>query len=91
MWHQSHVINFRERFCRHAPVNRAVVDAHNSLLSMRISRLRKEGVVERLSDGRDIICVVDFGASWEPIDVMEAMWIPHDCRRELLLWISARA
>jgi hypothetical protein len=52
-------------------VNGAIVAVHNQLLSMRISPLRKEGLVERLKNVSDMICAVDFGASREPIDDME--------------------
>jgi hypothetical protein len=55
---------------------------------MRISPLRKEELVEWLTNLNGRICAVDFGTSQEPINDMEPIWASHDCRHELLLWIS---
>jgi hypothetical protein len=73
MWHRNHAPCFPERFCDHAPVNRAVVDVHNQSLSMQISSLGTEGMVERLKNLRGTTCPLDFGTSREPIDDMEPM------------------
>jgi hypothetical protein len=83
MWHQTHIPSFQEEFYGQAPVNRAVVDVHNQSLSMR-----KEVLVERLTNLRGIICVVEFSTSLEPIDDIELMLVPDDCEHEFLLSIS---
>jgi hypothetical protein len=54
-------------------MSRAVIDVHNQSLSMRISPLRKECLVEPLKNVNGITCAVDFGTSLEPIDDMETM------------------
>jgi hypothetical protein len=59
-------------------VKRAVVDVHSQSLSMRISPLRKEGLVKRLMNVRGIIRAFDFGTNREPIDEKEPMWVPYD-------------
>jgi hypothetical protein len=76
----KHLSSFHERFFGHSPVNRAVVDVPNQSLSMRISPLQKEGLVEGLKNVLGIICVAAFGTSWEPIDGMEPFWVPHNCK-----------
>jgi hypothetical protein len=50
---------------------------------MPISPLQKEGLVQRLKNASGIIYVVDFGTSRKPIDNMEPMRVPHDCKHEL--------
>jgi hypothetical protein len=55
---------------------------------MRISSLRKEGLMERLMNVSGIMDAAGFGTSREPIDDMKFMLVPHDCKQELLPWIS---
>jgi hypothetical protein len=61
---------------------------NNQWISMQISPSWKETLVERLKNVSGIICIVDFGTSREPTDDMEPLWVPHDYKHELLLWIS---
>jgi hypothetical protein len=53
---------------------------HNELLSMRISPLQNKGLAERLRNLSGIMCAIDFATSREPGNVMEPMWVPHDCK-----------
>jgi hypothetical protein len=50
--------------------------------------MRKEVLVEQPRNLRGTLCTIDFGTRWEPIDDMASIWIPHNCKHELLLWIS---
>jgi hypothetical protein len=53
------------------------------LPSIRISPLLKGGLAEQLKTADGGICAVDFGTNREPIDDMESMRVPHDCRHDL--------
>jgi hypothetical protein len=52
---------------------------------MRISLLRKEGLVERLKNVSGIIYVVGFDTNREKIDDMGPIWVPHDWKHECFI------
>jgi hypothetical protein len=76
-------VEFDERFCGHALVNQAVVNVHNQSLSMEISPLRKERLVERLKNFSAIMCVINFWTSHKPIDGPEPLPGSYDCKHGL--------